>query len=74
MVCSVRCQAGKNLPAKDEEDLSTLPQEIIMMRQAIRALETVSYTHLDVYKRQPQTGGELVKNPLVNIEMVTVCE
>ena len=31
----------KNLPAKDEEDLSTLPQEIIMMRQAIRALEIV---------------------------------
>ena len=24
--------------------------------------------------RIPQTGGELVKNPLVNIEMVTVCE
>ena len=24
--------------------------------------------------RNPRTGGELVKNPLVNIETVTVCE
>lgn len=31
----------KSLPAKNDEDLSSLPQEIIMMRQAIRSLEIV---------------------------------
>lgn len=31
----------KSLPVKNDEDLSSLPREIIMMRQAIRALEIV---------------------------------
>ena len=36
-----RDKIEKNLPTRDDEDLSTLPQEIIVMRQAIRALEIV---------------------------------
>lgn len=37
-----RDKIEKNLPStRDDEDLSTLPQEVIMMRQAIRALEIV---------------------------------
>lgn len=52
----------KTLPAKEDEDLSSLPQEVIMMRQAIRALEIVG----QIIKNRK---GSLPRTQL--IEMVT---